>query len=49
VFIEAVREHGGYDLLHQEMDFSGVPKTSQINGSSEVVSASLDYRKVNAP
>jgi FAD:protein FMN transferase len=49
VFLEAVREHGGYDLLHQEMDFSGVPKTAQMNGSSEVVAVSFDYKKTTAP
>jgi thiamine biosynthesis lipoprotein len=48
VFIEAAREHGGYTLLHQEMDFSGVPKTIPLQGSTEVASASLDYRKITS-
>jgi thiamine biosynthesis lipoprotein ApbE len=46
VYIEAAREHGGYVLLHQEMDFSGVPQTIPLKGSTEVASASLDYRKI---
>lgn len=46
VFIEAVREHGGYVLLHQEMDFSGNPNMIPLKGSTEVANASLDYRRI---
>jgi hypothetical protein len=46
VLIEATREHGGYVLLHQEMDFSGVPAAIPLKGSTEVASASLEYRKI---
>lgn len=46
VFIEATREHGGYALLHQEVDLSGVPQTMSLQGNSEVASASLDYHKI---
>jgi thiamine biosynthesis lipoprotein ApbE len=49
VFIEASREHGGYAVLHQEMDFSGVPQTIPLKGSSEVAAASLEYRKIKTP
>jgi thiamine biosynthesis lipoprotein ApbE len=45
VFLEAAREHGGYDLLHREIDFNGTPTKIQIPGGSEIASASLDYRK----
>jgi thiamine biosynthesis lipoprotein len=48
VFIEATREHGGYALLHQEVDFSGVPQTIPMQASSEVASAYLDYHKIKA-
>jgi thiamine biosynthesis lipoprotein ApbE len=46
VFIEAVREHGGYVLLHQEMEFYGNPNTIQLKGNTEVANASLEYRRI---
>ena len=45
VNIEAAREHGTYQMMHQEMDFSGSPKTVQLPGGSEIASATLEYRK----
>lgn len=45
VFIEAAREHGTYQLLHQEMEFSGKPRQVQLTGNVEIAAASLDYRK----
>jgi FAD:protein FMN transferase len=48
VFIEATREHGGYALLHQEVDFSVVPQTIPMQASSAVASAYLDYHKIKA-
>ena len=45
VFIEAAREHGTYQLMRQEMDFSGAPKQVNLAGNVEIASASLDYRK----
>lgn len=45
VFIEAAREHGTYQLMRQEMDFSGAPKQFNLAGNVEIASASLDYRK----
>lgn len=47
VMIEASREHGGYQLIHQEMDFTGAPKQIQLPGGPEIASASLDYRKAS--
>lgn len=47
VFIEAAREHGTYQLIHQEMDFNGVPKKIDLPGNTEVTAASLDYHKLN--
>jgi thiamine biosynthesis lipoprotein len=46
VMIEAVREHGSYQLMHQEIDFNGSPKQVQLPGAVEIASATLDYRKV---
>ncbi|MBS1824711.1 MAG: DUF2271 domain-containing protein [Acidobacteria bacterium] len=45
VFIEAAREHGTYQLIRQEMEFSGKPKQVQLTPNAEIASASLDYRK----
>lgn len=45
VMIEAVREHGGYQLIHQEVDFNGSPKRIPLPGGAEIAAASLDYRK----
>ncbi len=46
VMIETSREHGTYQLLHQEMDFNGSPKQFQLSGGVEIASASLDYHKI---
>jgi thiamine biosynthesis lipoprotein ApbE len=43
VNIEAAREHGTYQILRQEMDFSGTPKQIELKGGTEIASASLDY------
>jgi thiamine biosynthesis lipoprotein ApbE len=43
VVIEAVREHGTYQILRQEMEFKGVPKQIELKGGTEIGSASLDY------
>ena len=45
IFIEAAREHGTYQLIQQEMDFSGTPKQIDLKPNVEIASASLDYRK----
>jgi thiamine biosynthesis lipoprotein len=46
VTIEAAREHGTDQLLHQEIDFNGSPKQSQLPGGLEIASGSLDYHKI---
>jgi hypothetical protein len=46
VMIEAVREHGNYQLMHQEMDFNGSPKQFQLPGDVEIASTTLDYHKI---
>ncbi len=45
VMIEAVREHGSYQLLHQEIDFNGSPKQFPMPGGVEIAAATLDYHK----
>jgi len=45
VIIEASREHGTYQVMKQEMDFSGTPKQVSLTGNTEIESATLDYRK----
>lgn len=46
VMIEAAREHGTYQLMHQEMDFNSTPKQFQLPGDVEIASATLDYHKI---
>jgi FAD:protein FMN transferase len=43
VNIEAAREHGTYQILRQEMEFTGTPKRIDLKGGTEITSASLDY------
>ena len=47
VCVEAAREHGTYQLMRQDLEFTGVPKQVQLPGNTEVESVSLDYRKVS--
>jgi len=46
VIIEASREHGGYMVFRQDMDFAGVSKTIPVKINNEVASAFFDYRKI---
>jgi thiamine biosynthesis lipoprotein len=46
VFVEATREHGGYQLMHEELEFTGIPKQVELKGGEELTSASLDYHKI---
>lgn len=48
VCLEAAREHGTYQVIRQEMDFSGAPKTLSLPGNIEIAAATLDYHKINA-
>ena len=45
VYIEAVREHGSYDLLKQEIDLTAGPKQFTLAGGTEITGATIDYRK----
>ena len=46
VYIEAAREHGTYQIIRQDMDFSGTAKKVDLPGNVEIASASLDYHRV---
>ena len=45
ILIEAAREHGSHQLIHQTMDFNGKTKQQPLNGNVEIASAALDYRE----
>ena len=47
VNIEAAREHGTYQLIRHDVDFSGTPKQFPLPGNAEVSAASLEYRKAS--
>jgi thiamine biosynthesis lipoprotein len=46
VMIEATREHGTDQIMHQEFDFTGTPKQVALPGGIEIAGATLDYHKV---
>ncbi len=46
VCIEASREHGTYQIIRQEMDFSSTPKHTALPGGTEISAANLDYQPV---
>jgi len=48
VNIEVAREHGTYQVMRQDMDFSGTPKHVDLPANTEVAAASLDYHKIAA-
>lgn len=45
LMIEAVREHGTYQIMQQEVTVGGDPFTMEIPGNEEIKSATLDYRR----
>jgi hypothetical protein len=47
VCIEASREHGTYQIIRQEMEFSGAPKHVALPGGTEIRAATLDYQQVS--
>ncbi|MEO8483311.1 MAG: DUF2271 domain-containing protein [Acidobacteriota bacterium] len=48
VNIEAAREHGTYQVIRQDLDFSGVPKRVDLAANAEIAAAALDYHKTAA-
>ncbi|MEO6804253.1 MAG: DUF2271 domain-containing protein [Granulicella sp.] len=45
VCIEAAREHGGTQIIRQEIDFNGAPQHQAIPAGAELGPVTLDYRK----
>jgi thiamine biosynthesis lipoprotein ApbE len=45
VCIEVTREHGTYQILRHDIDFNGKPQQASLGSSTEIGSATLDYRK----
>jgi len=46
LMIEAAREHGGHDLMHQEIDFDGkTPAQFTLPAGSEIAGVQLDYAR----
>ncbi|MBK8089669.1 MAG: DUF2271 domain-containing protein [Chitinophagaceae bacterium] len=45
VYIEVVREHGGYDLLHQEINCNETAQKYNLKGNVEIAGVAIDYRK----
>lgn len=45
VMIEATREHGTDQTLHEEMDFTGAPKQATLPGGVEIAGVTLEYHK----
>jgi FAD:protein FMN transferase len=45
ICIEAVRQHGGHQVVRQEMDFDGAPQQVKLAGGNELGAGTLDYRK----
>ncbi|TWI81528.1 thiamine biosynthesis lipoprotein ApbE [Lacibacter cauensis] len=45
VYIEVVREHGGYDLLKQEMDCSKKAQQFTLKGNAEITEVMVNYGK----
>jgi thiamine biosynthesis lipoprotein ApbE len=47
VLVEATREHGTDQTIHQEMEFAGAPKQIALPGGIEIAGASLDYHRLH--
>ncbi len=45
IYFEAAREHGGYDLLHQEINCNESAQQFTLKGEAEIESVSLEYKK----
>lgn len=46
VYVEVAREHGTYQLMRQDVDFSGVPTKADLPANKEVSGVSFDYHRV---
>jgi hypothetical protein len=44
ICVEAAREHGGYDLMHQQINFDGrTPAQFTLPAGNEIAGVQLDY------
>ncbi len=50
IYLEVVREHGGYDLIHQAIECKDkeIPQTFILKGNVEIESALIEFRKKTA-
>ena len=46
MYLESSREHGTYQLIRQEMNFTGTPQVFTFPKGSEIAAASFDYHKI---
>lgn len=46
VLIEAAREHGTYQIMHQAVDCTGTPRKFDLPGNVEIAAASIEYHRV---
>jgi thiamine biosynthesis lipoprotein ApbE len=46
VYLEVAREHGGYELRHEEMTFAGTPQAVNFKPGTEIAAANFDYHKI---
>ncbi|MEQ1624625.1 MAG: DUF2271 domain-containing protein, partial [Sediminibacterium sp.] len=45
IYMEVVREHGGYDLLHQELECNKKDQRFTLQGVKEVATVVIEYKK----
>ncbi len=45
IYMEVVREHGGYDLLHQDVECKKKDQSFTLQGSKEVSTVLIEYKK----
>jgi len=45
IYMEVVREHGGYDLLHQELECNKKDQSFTLQGVKEISTALIEYKK----
>jgi thiamine biosynthesis lipoprotein len=49
LYIEAAREHGTYQSIHQAIQIDDRPFTKELKGNIEVKAASVEYRRKKSP
>ena len=46
VYIEAVREHGTYQIMQKKVTFGTKPFSEKLDGNAEIKAASIEYRRI---